>query len=137
VAHPAGNSLELIAIDEGMPVPSSPSGYSGIGMMGGPMSVNDKLPWINPLCALVRDAISDGTPVIGHCLGGQMMSKALGARVVRMPEPEIGWLHVDVCDRGARREWFGGLPRFPRSSGTTTRSTSADGHAHPHQRSLR
>ena len=29
-----------------------------------------------------------------------------------MPAPEIGWLHVDVCDRGARREWFGGLPRF-------------------------
>ena len=36
-----------------------------------------------------------------------------GARVARMPEPEIGWLHVDVCDRGARSEWFGGLPRFP------------------------
>ena len=76
------------------------------------MSVNDKLPWIAPLCALLRDAISDGTPVIGHCLGGQLMAKALGARVTRMPEPEIGWLHVDVCDRGARREWFGGLPRF-------------------------
>src|SRR6185369_717085 len=103
---------QLIAIDEGAPVPASPSAYSGIGMMGGPMSVNDKLPWIAPLCALVRDAISDGTPVIGHCLGGQLMSKALGARVVRMPAPEIGWLHVDVCDRGARREWFGGLPRF-------------------------
>ena len=104
---------QLIAIDEGVPVPSTPSGYSGIGMMGGPMSVNDKLPWIDPLCTLVRDAISDGTPVIGHCLGGQLMAKALGARVSRMPEPEIGWLHVDVCDRGARREWFGGLPRFP------------------------
>jgi predicted Zn-dependent protease len=62
--------------------------------------------------SLLRDAISDGTPVIGHCLGGQLMAKALGARVARMPKPEIGWLHVDVCDRGARREWFGGLPRF-------------------------
>lgn len=108
-----GIPWQLVAIDEGMPVPSTPAGYSGIGLMGGPMSVNDKLPWINPLCALLREAISDGTPVIGHCLGGQLMSKALGARVTRMPEPEIGWLHVDVCDRGARREWFGGLPRFP------------------------
>ena len=102
----------LIALDEGAAVPSSPAAYGGIGMMGGPMSVNDDLPWVAPLCSLLRDAISDGTPVIGHCLGGQLMAKALGARVARMPKPEIGWLHVDVCDRGARREWFGGLPRF-------------------------
>jgi len=51
-------------------------------------------------------------PVIGHCLGAQLMAKALGARVARAPTAEIGWFHVDVCDRGARREWFGGLPRF-------------------------
>ena len=76
------------------------------------MSVNDPLPWIAPVCSLVRDAIGDGVPVIGHCLGGQLMAKALGARVTRTPTPEIGWLHVDVCDRGARREWFGSLPRF-------------------------
>ena len=112
MACKAGDSFELIALDEGAAVPASPSEYAGIGMMGGPMSVNDKLPWISPLCALLREAISDGTPVIGHCLGGQLMAKALGARVTRMPQPEIGWLHVDVCDRGARREWFGGLPRF-------------------------
>jgi len=80
--------------------------------MGGPVSVNDDLPWVAPLAGLLRDAIMEGTPVIGHCLGAQLMAKALGARVWRMREPEIGWLHVDVCDRGARREWFGGRPRF-------------------------
>ena len=102
----------LIALDEGAAVPADPGEFAGIGMMGGPMSVNDKLPWVAPLEGLIRDAISDGVPVIGHCLGGQLMAKALGARVKRMDKPEIGWLHVDVCDRGARREWFGGLPRF-------------------------
>jgi GMP synthase-like glutamine amidotransferase len=107
-----GIAWELLALDEGAVVPASPEAFSGIGMMGGPMGVNDKLPWVAPLCSLLRDAISDGTPVIGHCLGGQLMAKALGARVKRMEQPEIGWLHVDVCDRGARREWFGGLPRF-------------------------
>ncbi len=104
---------ELIALDEGAPVPEDASLFSGIGMMGGPMSVNDKLPWVDPLCDLLRDAMGDGVPVIGHCLGGQLMAKALGAKVTRMKAPEIGWFHVDVCDRGARRDWFGGLPRFP------------------------
>ncbi|MCC6867789.1 MAG: type 1 glutamine amidotransferase [Burkholderiales bacterium] len=103
---------QLIAIDEGADVPASPDEFSGIGMMGGPMSVNDPLPWIAPLCSLLRDAISDGTPVIGHCLGGQLMAKALGARVTRLPAPEIGWFHVDVADRDARHEWFGDRPRF-------------------------
>jgi GMP synthase-like glutamine amidotransferase len=107
-----GIASELIALDEGMAVPTNADAYSGIGMMGGDMSVNDTLPWIAPMCSLLRDAIGDGVPVIGHCLGGQLMAKALGARVARTPTPEIGWLHVDVCDRGARREWFGGLPRF-------------------------
>jgi GMP synthase-like glutamine amidotransferase len=104
--------IELITLDQGAAVPADLTAYSGIGMMGGPMFVNDALPWIAPLCSLVRDAIGDGVPVIGHCLGGQLMAKALGARVARAATPEIGWLHVDVCDRGARREWFGGLPRF-------------------------
>jgi GMP synthase-like glutamine amidotransferase len=103
---------ELILLDEGAAVPPNPGAYAGIGMMGGPMSVNDRLPWIAPLCGLLRDAIGDGVPVIGHCLGGQLMAKALGARVMRAETPEIGWLHVDVCDRGARREWFGNLARF-------------------------
>ena len=107
-----GIPWELLALDEGAAVPESTAAYSGIGMMGGPMSVNDRLPWVGPLCSLLRDAMTDGMPVIGHCLGGQLMAKALGARVRRMEQPEIGWLHVDVCDRGARREWFGGLPRF-------------------------
>lgn len=107
-----GIPWQLVPLDEGAAVLESPAAFSGIGMMGGPMSANDDLPWNRPLCALLRDAISDGTPVIGHCLGGQLMAKALGARVSRMPSPEIGWLHVDACDRGARREWFGGLPRF-------------------------
>ena len=49
--------------------------------MGGPMSVNDALPWIAPALALVADAARKDVPVLGHCLGGQLMAKALGGAV--------------------------------------------------------
>ena len=42
------------------------------------MSVNDELPWIAPALALIRQAVGHDIPVLGHCLGGQLMSKALG-----------------------------------------------------------
>jgi len=103
---------QVIAIDEGAAIPADPNAFAGIGMMGGPMSVNDPLPWVAPLGGLIRDAIGESVPVLGHCLGGQLMAKALGAKVSKALVPEVGWLHVDVCDPGARDEWFGGLPRL-------------------------
>ena len=110
------------ALDEGAPVPVDPRAFAGIALMGGPMSVNDALPWNAPLSALLRAAVDSEVPVIGHCLGGQLLAQALGAPVTRAPVAEIGWLDVDVCDRSAQREWFGGGPRSRRSNGTTTRS---------------
>jgi GMP synthase-like glutamine amidotransferase len=73
--------------------------------MGGPMSVNDDLPWIAPTLGLIRAAVDAGIPVLGHCLGGQLIAKALGGMVTRNPVKEIGWGKVDVLENGA--EWFG------------------------------
>jgi len=56
--------------------------------MGGPMSVNDDLPWIEPACALIRAAAAK-IPMLGHCLGGQLMSKALGGTITKNPVPEM------------------------------------------------
>jgi GMP synthase-like glutamine amidotransferase len=80
--------------------------------MGGPMSVNDALAWIAPLSAFVRRAVERGVPVIGHCLGGQLLAQSLGARVTRTPTPEIGWIDVEVQDASRGREWFGARDRF-------------------------
>lgn len=107
-----GVPWQLIALDSGEPVPSDPTAFAGIGMMGGPMSVNDGLPWNLPLQALLRDAVNRDVPVIGHCLGGQLLAQALGAPVTHANVTEIGWLDVDVTAPGAANDWFGGRPRF-------------------------
>ena len=106
-----GIPQRLFALDRGESVPAEPTAFAGIGMMGGPMSANDDLPWNTPLLGLVRDAVSADVPVIGHCLGGQLLAKSLGASVVRTTAPEIGWIDVDVID-GARNPWFGHRDRF-------------------------
>src|SRR3954465_7761143 len=74
----SGIPHELITIDQGARVPADPRAYSGIGMMGGPMSANDALPWVEPLSQLLRDAVEARVPIVGHCLGGQLLSRALG-----------------------------------------------------------
>src|ERR1044071_6714406 len=73
----------LIRTDEGEAVPERPDEFAGLVFMGGPMSVNDGLPWIAPVLALVRAAVAVDVPVLGHCLGGQLIAKALGGEVKR------------------------------------------------------
>jgi len=99
--------LRIVALDSGEAVPRDASAYAGIAMMGGPMSVNDDLPWIGPELALIRDAVARDVPTLGHCLGGQLMSKAFGGQVRLNPVREIGWGTVRVCDNGVARRWFG------------------------------
>ncbi len=107
-----GIRWQTIAVDEGAPVPADARAFAGIAMMGGPMSVNDALPWIDPLSALLREAVSTKVPVLGHCLGGQLLAKALGAPVTRAAVAEIGWIDVAATDPATRREWFGGRGAF-------------------------
>jgi len=98
----------LVKLDEGQAVPGDAEDFAGLAFMGGPMSANDDLPWTAPALALIRDAVARGVPVIGHCLGGQLLAKALGAPVTRNPVKEIGWQRVEVEDSAEAREWLGG-----------------------------
>jgi GMP synthase-like glutamine amidotransferase len=88
-------------------LPSHTRDYSGIALMGGDMSANDDLPWIPRVLALIRDAAEADRPVLGHCLGGQLMCRAMGGAVTRNPVKEIGWWDVTVADDPVAASWFG------------------------------
>ncbi len=102
--------FQLISIGRGDAIPKNPTHWSGICSMGGPMSVNDPLPWIADECALIRAAIAEDIPVLGHCLGAQMMAKALGGRVTQNHLREIGWHPVRQVESSATRPWINDLP---------------------------
>jgi GMP synthase-like glutamine amidotransferase len=102
----------LIAVDDGEPLPRSARAFSGLVFMGGPMSANDDLPWIAPSLALVQDAVRQDVPLLGHCLGAQLMAKALGGEVQPAAVKEIGWGEVTVSDNALAREWFGARAGF-------------------------
>lgn len=79
------------------PLPT-PDGLDLLIVLGGPMSVNDegRLPWLVPEKQALRDCIARGIPVLGVCLGAQLIASALGARVYRAPRPEIGWFPIEA-----------------------------------------
>lgn len=78
-----------------------PPGLDGLDLLialGGPMSVNDeaRLPWLAVEKRVLREAIARGVPVLGVCLGAQLIASALGARVRRAGVPEIGWFPIEA-----------------------------------------
>ncbi len=93
-------------------MPHEIADFSGLVFMGGPMSVNDDLPWIKDALDLIRAAVAKNLPVLGHCLGGQLISKALGAVVSKNAVKEIGWGKVAVGNNETARSWFGDIRTF-------------------------
>lgn len=102
--------FHLVAINRGAVLPERANDYSGLVFMGGPMSVNDPLPWIEQELNLIRNAVAASIPVLGHCLGGQLISKALGGIVTRNRVREIGWFEVEQVIPHSSVTWFADLP---------------------------
>jgi GMP synthase-like glutamine amidotransferase len=86
-------------------------------MMGGPMSVNedDLYPYIKKEEELVRDFIAQDKRVLGVCLGAQIMAKALGSKVYKGAEKEIGWYDIDITEGGLRDKRIALLATHPES----------------------
>jgi len=84
---------------EGAAVPDA-AGAAGLIFMGGPMSANDDLPYLAQEIQLIREAVERGQPVLGVCLGSQLIAKALGACVFRNSTKEIGWFDIRLTEAG-------------------------------------
>ncbi len=82
-------------------------------VLGGPMGVyeEDKNPFIRDELRLIESAVKAGVPVLGICLGAQLMAKAAGARVYKGKSKEIGWYDVSLTPDGMRDRLFSGLPQ--------------------------
>jgi len=84
-------------------------GIDGLILMGGPMSANDDLGYIRRELGLIRQAAEEGKPVLGVCLGAQLIAKALGGRVYRNPVKEIGWFPVGWTEAARQDPLLAGL----------------------------
>jgi len=86
----AGVEVEVEPAPEGK-FPQTLERHSGVVVMGGPMSADDDHDFIERQSALLRWCVERDAPVLGVCLGAQLLAKAAGARIMRSPERELGW----------------------------------------------
>jgi GMP synthase (glutamine-hydrolysing) len=106
-----GAEIVRVEVDEGDALPG-PEAFDAIVAMGGPMSVNDEdlHPWLRDEKRLIAEAVGDGVPFWGACLGVQLLASSLGARVYAGPEPEVGLLSVELTSEGLADPVLEGIP---------------------------
>lgn len=101
---------QLVRIDQGEPVPPRTDDVAGLIFMGGGMSVNDPLDWIADELVLIESALQADVPVLGICLGSQLLARALDAQVAPGDSGrEIGW-HPVYRIAADHDRWLQGLP---------------------------
>ncbi len=92
--------LDIRRLDEGDPVPTDFDNVSGVVALGGPQNVGDGLSWMDDEIAFLHDAHERRLPVLGICLGAQLIGKALGGEVSRMETPEVGFHDITLTVPG-------------------------------------
>jgi GMP synthase (glutamine-hydrolysing) len=107
----SGCELRLARTFAGDPVPASLA-EDGLVVLGGGMGVYeaDRHPHLREEMSLLQAAVRDGRPVLGICLGSQLLAAALGASVAKAPRKEIGWFEVDLLPGATDDALFAGAP---------------------------
>jgi GMP synthase (glutamine-hydrolysing) len=110
-----GDELEGWQIAEGADPPGNPGDYDAVLSFGGAMHADDEArnPWLRKEKALLVELLERRVPMLGVCLGAQLLAEAAGAPARRASEPEIGWYEVEVTSETADDPLLGPLgPRF-------------------------
>ena len=102
-----GCPVDLRHTSAGDDYPERVDGFGALAVLGGEWGANDDRPSLRRAEQLIRQAVTAGVPVLGHCLGGQLMARALGAPVAASPAPERGWHAVRPRDTPGAHAWFG------------------------------
>ncbi|HYR20086.1 MAG TPA: type 1 glutamine amidotransferase [Myxococcales bacterium] len=107
----SGCELRVVCTFAGDPVPARLA-EDGLVVLGGGMGVYeaDRHPHLREEMSLLQDAVRSGRPVLGICLGSQLLAAALGAQVAKAPRKEIGWFEVDLLPGATDDALFAGAP---------------------------
>jgi len=107
-----GWESRIIPLYLGEEIPSGWCRSDLLMVMGGPMNVyeEDTYPYLAPETAVIREAMNRDMPILGFCLGSQLMAKACGARVRKGHQKEIGWYPVRLTEKGKKDPLFKAFP---------------------------
>jgi GMP synthase (glutamine-hydrolysing) len=108
-----GDELTEWSISDGARPPSPPDSYDAVIVFGGAMHVDQehRHPWLRDEDVLIRGLLDRRIPVLGVCLGAQLVAKALHAGVGPLARPQIGWFDVEQTPEAADDPVFADLPR--------------------------
>jgi len=109
-----GYRYEQVCLYDGIPVPMETDSVAALVFMGGPGNVNQATDWMQQEIELIRRAHENAIPMLGICLGGQLMSKALGGKVWPAETIEVGWHEVELLPDARTHTCFANIEeRFP------------------------